>query len=63
VITRQDIERLRARAACYGREAEKAPLRAQLFYCRALARHLEGEADELERLIEGDAPAVSRATS
>jgi hypothetical protein len=56
VITRQDIERLRARAARYGREAEKAPLRAQFFYCRALARHLEREADELERLIESDAP-------
>jgi hypothetical protein len=63
VITRQDIERLRARAANYRREAEQARLRAQLLYCRALATHLEREADELERRIEIDAPSVSRAAS
>jgi len=61
VITRQDIERLRARAATYLREAEQAQLRAQFFYCRALATHLEREADELERLIESDAPVSSAA--
>jgi hypothetical protein len=38
-------------------------MRAQFLYCRALAAHLEREADELERLIKSDAPSVASAAS
>jgi|HubBroStandDraft_6_1064221.scaffolds.fasta_scaffold3181700_1 hypothetical protein len=45
--TRQDVERLRARAADYRRQAARAQNRAQLRLYRALATHLEEEAREL----------------
>ena len=63
VITGQDIERLRARAAHYRREAARAQTRVQLLYCRGLAAHLEREARELEHHTESDAPSVSEVAS
>jgi hypothetical protein len=59
--SRQEIERLRARAAHYRREAEKAQQRQRLIYCRALARHLEHEAAELARELRSGAPATVNA--
>ena len=50
--SRQEIERLRTRAAFYRREAALAKQRPRLIFCRALAQHLESEATELERLLE-----------
>ena len=63
VIKRQAIERLRARAARYRREAAQAKTRALLLYYRALAAHLEREASELECLTESDAPSMPEAAS
>jgi hypothetical protein len=51
MITQQDIDRLRTRAAHYRREAARAKSRDRLIYCRALAAHLAREASELERVV------------
>jgi hypothetical protein len=56
MIARDDIDRLRARATHYRREAARSKTRNRLIYCRALATHLESEALELERLIRSYAP-------
>ena len=56
VIAKHDIDRLRARAAHYRRKAARAKTRTHLIYCRALARHLENEVVELERVIRSKAP-------
>jgi hypothetical protein len=55
VIAKHDIDRLRARAAHYRHAAARAKSRTHLIYCRALARHLENEAAELERVIRTNA--------
>jgi hypothetical protein len=56
VIAKHVIDRLRARAAHYHREAARAKTRNRSIYCRALATHLENEALELERVIRSNAP-------
>jgi hypothetical protein len=56
VISKHDIDRLRARAAHYRREAARANTRSRLIYCRALANHLDREALELERVIKSNSP-------
>ena len=55
VIAKHDIDRLRARAAHYRSKAARAKTRTHLIYCRALAKHLENEAAELERVIRSNA--------
>jgi hypothetical protein len=61
---KHDLDRLRARAAHYRREAARAKTRDRLIYCRALATHLTHEASELERILSSNAtrePELSSA--
>jgi len=51
MVTGDQINRLRSRAAYYRDEAGRAGERRRRIYCRALASHLEREASELVRLI------------
>jgi hypothetical protein len=63
VISLHDIEHLRTRAARYQREAARAQTRVQFLNFRALAAHLEREANELECLTKSGAPSVPKAAS
>jgi len=60
MIAKLDIERLRARAAHYRRQAARAKTRNCLIYCRALATHLDREALELERVIRSSVRRESK---
>jgi hypothetical protein len=62
-MTRRDIEGLRARAANYLRQSERAQNRAQLRLYGALATHLEQEAREIEHLLTGSARRLRKGQS
>src|SRR5262249_31401534 len=63
VISKHDIDRFRARAAHYRREAARAKTRSRLIYCRALADHLDREALELERVFKSNSPGALELVS